>query len=91
MKKTLLLSIALFALVTNLVQRPAKCETAGARRPAQSQQPRDEGSAARIARIENDLPPAVVIKGQAGRTHLGKDRGSTFRGGEVVRATRYGT
>ena len=90
MKKTFLLPIALFALVTNLVQRPAKCETAGAR-PAQSQQPGDEGSAARIARIENDLPPAVVIKGQAGRTHLGKDRGSTFRGGEVVRATRYGT
>jgi len=41
MKKTVLLPIALFALVTNLVQRPAKCETAGARRSAQSQQPRD--------------------------------------------------
>ena len=37
MTKTLLLPIALFALVTNLVQRPAKCERAGARRSAQSQ------------------------------------------------------
>jgi len=34
----------------------------------QSQQPEDEGSAARIARIENDLLPAVVIKGQAVRS-----------------------
>ena len=74
MKKTLLLSIALFALVTNLVQRPAKCETAGARRSAQSQQPRDDGSAARIARIENDLPPAVVIKGQAVRAMTLRER-----------------
>jgi CubicO group peptidase (beta-lactamase class C family) len=73
MKKTLLLPIALFALVTTLVQRPAKCETAGAR-PAQSQQPGDEGTAVRIARIENDLPPAVVIKGQAVRAMTLRER-----------------
>jgi CubicO group peptidase (beta-lactamase class C family) len=74
MKKTFLLPIALFALVSTLAQRPAKCETAGARRSAQSQQPGDEGSAARIARIENDLPPAVVIKGQAVRAMTLRER-----------------
>ena len=58
MKKAFLLLIAFSALAAGLVQL----------RFGQSQQPEDEGSVARIARIENDLPPAVVIKGQAVRS-----------------------
>ena len=57
MKKTFLLLIAFSALAAGLVQPGF----------GQSQQPEDEGSAARIARIENGLLPAVVIKGQAVR------------------------
>ena len=58
MKKTFLLLIAFFALAAGLVQ-PGFGE---------SQQVEDEGSAARIARIENGLLPAVVIKDEAVRT-----------------------
>src|SRR5260370_850796 len=57
MKKTFLLLIAFSALAAGLVQPGF----------GQSQQPEDEGSASRIARIENGLLPAVVIKGQAVR------------------------
>jgi hypothetical protein len=57
MKKTFLLPIAFSALAAGLVQPGF----------GQSQQPEDEGSAARIARIENDLLPAVVIKKASGR------------------------
>jgi hypothetical protein len=57
MKKTFLLLIAFSALAAGLVQPGF----------GQSQQPEDEGSAARIARIENGLLSAVVIKGQAVR------------------------
>ena len=56
MKKTFLLLIIFYAC-TGLVQPGF----------GQSQQAEDEGSAARIARIENGLLPAVVIKGQAVR------------------------
>ena len=58
MKKTFPLLIAFSALAAGLVQPGF----------GQSQQPEDESSAARIARIENDLLPAVVIKGQAVRS-----------------------
>src|SRR6266404_8870622 len=66
MKKTFLLLIAFFALASGLVLHHAN--SAG-RAPVfgQSQQAEDEGSAARIARIENGLLPAVVIKGQSAR------------------------
>ena len=74
MKKTFLLPIAFLALVTALVQHPAKSETAGAPGTGQSQQAEDEGSAARMARGENDLPPAVVIKGQAVRATTLRER-----------------
>ena len=67
MKKMFLLPIAFFALVGVLVQRPANFAAADAPGFEQSQQAEDENGAARIARIENDLPPAVVIKGQAVR------------------------
>ncbi len=56
MKKTFLLLIA-FSACAGLVQPGF----------GQSPQAEDEGSAARIARIENGLLPAVVIKGQAVR------------------------
>jgi CubicO group peptidase (beta-lactamase class C family) len=56
MKKTFLLLIA-FSACARLVQPGF----------GQSQQAEDEGSAARIVRIENGLLPAVVIKGQAVR------------------------
>ena len=67
MKKTFLLLITFFALAAALVQH--RVTSAAARPPGfgQSQQAGDEGSAARIARIENGLLPAVVIKGQAVR------------------------
>ena len=66
MKKTFLLLVAFFALASGLVLHHAN--SAG-RAPVfgQSQQAEDEGSAARIARIENGLLPAVVIKGQSAR------------------------
>ena len=67
MKKTFLLSIASFALAAGLVQHSANSAADGAPGFGQSQPAEDEGSAARVARIENDLPPAVVIKGQAVR------------------------
>jgi hypothetical protein len=53
MKKTFLLLIA-FSACAGLVQPGF----------GQSQQSEDEGSAARIARIENGLLPAVVINSQ---------------------------
>ena len=67
MKKTFLLLIAFFALAAGLVLHHAN--SAADRTPAfaQSPQAEDEGSAARIARIENGLLPAVVIKGQSAR------------------------
>src|ERR1700746_682113 len=67
MKKTSLSLIAFFALAVGLVQSRAKLEAAPGPGFGQSHQPEDEGSAARIARIENGLLPAVVIKGQAAR------------------------
>jgi len=67
MKKTFLLPIAFFALAAGLVQHPANSAADGAPGFGKSQQPEDEGSAARIARIENGLLPAVVVKGQAAR------------------------
>src|SRR3989442_988896 len=63
MKKASLLSIVVFAVAVVLVQQHARSASADV--PGlQSHKADDEGSAARIARIENDLPPAVVIKGQ---------------------------
>ncbi len=64
MKKIFVLPIAFFALAAALVQHRAKSAAVGASGSGHSQQAEDEGTAARIARIENDLPPAVVIKGQ---------------------------
>jgi CubicO group peptidase (beta-lactamase class C family) len=66
-KKTFLLLIAFFALAAGLVLHHAN--SAPDRIPGfgQSRQAEDEGSVARIARIENGLLPAVVIKGQAVR------------------------
>lgn len=64
MKKTFLLLIAFFVLAAGLVQ-PGFGE---------SQQAEDEGSAARIALIENGLLPAVVIKGQAVRAMKLRER-----------------
>ena len=65
MKKTFLLLIAFFALAAGLVLHHAN--SAADRTPGFAQSPlaEDEGSAARIARIENGLLPAVVIKGQS--------------------------
>ena len=67
MKKTFLLLVAFFALAAGMVLHHAN--SAADRTPVfgQSQQAEDEGSAARIARIENGLLPAVVIKGQSAR------------------------
>jgi CubicO group peptidase (beta-lactamase class C family) len=67
MKKTFLLLIAFFALADGLVLHHANSAADRARGFGQPQQAEDEGSAARIARIENGLLPAVVIKGQAAR------------------------
>ena len=67
MKKTFLLLIAFFALTAGLVLHHANSAADRAPGFGQSQQAADEGSAARIARIENGLLPAVVIKGQAVR------------------------
>lgn len=64
MKKTFLLLIAFFVLAAGLV-KPGFGE---------SQQAEDEGSAARIALIENGLLPAVVIKGQAVRAMKLRER-----------------
>jgi CubicO group peptidase (beta-lactamase class C family) len=58
MKKTFLLLIAFSALAAGSVQPGF----------GQSQQPEGEGGAACLAHIENDLLPAVVIKGQAVRS-----------------------
>jgi CubicO group peptidase (beta-lactamase class C family) len=54
MRKTFFLLIAFFALAVHVVEPGL----------AQSQQAEDEDNADRITRIESDLPPAVVIKGQ---------------------------
>jgi hypothetical protein len=67
MKKMFLLLIAFFALAAGLVQHHANSAVDRAPGFGQSQRPEDEGSAARIARIENGLLPAVVVKGQAAR------------------------
>ncbi len=67
MKKTFLWLLAFFALAVGLAQQRANSAADGAPGSGQSQQAEDEGSAARIARIENGLLPAVVIKGQAAR------------------------
>ena len=67
MKKTFLLRIAFFALAGSLVLHHANSAADRAPVFGQSQQAEDEGSAARIARIENGLLPAVVIKGQSAR------------------------
>src|SRR4030081_234154 len=67
MKKTFLLLVAFFALAAGMVLHHAN--SSADRTPAfgQSPQAEDEGSAARLARLENGLLPAVVIKGQAAR------------------------
>jgi CubicO group peptidase (beta-lactamase class C family) len=67
MKKTFLLLIAFFALAAGLVLHHANSAADHAPVFGQSQQAEDEASAARIARIENGLLPAVVIKGQSAR------------------------
>ena len=67
MKKTFLLLIAFFALAAGLVLHHANSAADRAPVFGQPQQAEDESSAARIARIENGLLPAVVIKGQAAR------------------------
>jgi len=67
-KKKFLLPIAFSVLAASLVHHPATFAVDRASAFGQSQQPEDEGSPAHIARIENDLPPAVVIKGQAVRS-----------------------
>jgi CubicO group peptidase (beta-lactamase class C family) len=66
MKKTFLLLIAFFVLA-GLVLHHANSAADRAPVLGQPQQAEDEGSAARIARIENGLLPAVVIKGQSAR------------------------
>ena len=73
MKKASLLPIAVLALAVVVV--PQHAGSAAAAIPGmQPQKADDEGSAARIARIENDLPPAVVIKGQAARAMTLRER-----------------
>ncbi|MGA7930406.1 MAG: hypothetical protein WCA20_30970 [Candidatus Sulfotelmatobacter sp.] len=67
MKKTFLLLIAFFALAAILVLHHANSAADRAPGFGESQQLEDEGGAARIARIENGLLPAVVIKSQAAR------------------------
>src|SRR6266404_7275547 len=67
MKKTFLLLIAFFVLASGLVLHHANSAADRAPVFGQSQQSEDEGSAPRIARIENGLLPAVVIKGQSAR------------------------
>jgi CubicO group peptidase (beta-lactamase class C family) len=67
MKKAFLLLIAFFALAAGLVLHHANSAADRAPVFGQSQQAEDEGSAARIARIENGLLPAVVIKDQSAR------------------------
>ena len=74
MKKIFVLPIAFFALAAALAQHRAKSAAVGASGSGHSQQAEDEGTAARIARIENDLPPAVVIKGQALRAVTLRER-----------------
>ena len=67
MKKTFPLLVAFFALAAGLVLHHANSAADRAPVFGQSQQAEDEGSASRIARIENGLLPAVVIKGQSAR------------------------
>ena len=74
MKKMFVLPSALFVLAGVLAQHAANSAAAGAPGYAQSQEGEDEDSPPRIARIENDLPPAVVIKGQAARGMKLSDR-----------------
>jgi CubicO group peptidase (beta-lactamase class C family) len=74
MRKAFLLPIGFFGLATALAQHPAKSAAAGDHGSGESQHAQDEGSAAHIARIENDLPPAVVIKGQAARAITLRER-----------------
>ena len=64
MNKIFLLVIGFCALIGGLVQHSANSVADGFEQPQQSE---DETSPARIARIESDLPPAVVIKGQPAR------------------------
>jgi CubicO group peptidase (beta-lactamase class C family) len=67
MKTTFLFLTTLFVLAAGLAQRRANSAADGAPGFGQSQQSEHAGSAARIARIENGLLPAVVVKGQAAR------------------------
>jgi CubicO group peptidase (beta-lactamase class C family) len=67
MKKTFLLLIAFCALAAGLVLHRANAAADRAPGFGQAQPADDEDSAARIARVENGLLPAVVIKGQAVR------------------------
>jgi CubicO group peptidase (beta-lactamase class C family) len=67
MKKTLLLLIPFFAFGAGLDGRRATSPADHTVVFGQSDHVEDEGSAVRIARIENGLLPAVVIKGQAVR------------------------
>lgn len=73
MKKTSLLLIPLFALTAIWLEHHANSAADRASGLAQSQA-EGESSAARIARIESGLLPAVVIKGQAMRTMKLADR-----------------
>jgi CubicO group peptidase (beta-lactamase class C family) len=73
MKKAFILSIVVFAVAVVLVHHRASSAAAGV--PGlQLQKADNEDSEARITRIENDLPPAVVIKGQAPRALRLRDR-----------------
>lgn len=100
MKKTFVLPIAFFALAAAQVQHRAKSAAVGASGSGHSQQAEDEGTAARIARVENDLPPAVVIKGHAlramtlrERMHFYKVPGVSvafFDHGEIIWTRAYG-
>src|SRR5258707_13752388 len=80
MKKTFLLLIAFFALAAGLVLHHANSAADRAPVFGQAQQAEDEGSAARIARIENGLLPAVVIKGQSARTMKLSERMQFYKG-----------
>lgn len=65
MKKTLLLLIPFLALAAGLAGHRANSPADHTAFFGQSPHAEDEGSAGRIARIENGLLPAVVIRGQA--------------------------
>jgi CubicO group peptidase (beta-lactamase class C family) len=99
-KKTFFLLIAFFALAASLVLHHANSAAARAPGFGQSQPAEDEGGAARIARIESGLLPAVVIKGQAVRAMKLSERMQFYKvpavsvaffdHGSIIRARAYG-